>query len=93
MTAKEITIDFIRAYCVDNNQQAWYNEMLTKKYPQKVYPRKKVDGKSVVDKTAEPTTMMKPITFIQLKQNFITKFMPELAPKAEKKESLMFKPL
>lgn len=90
MTAKEITLDYIIDYCKKNNQAAWYNAQLDKTYPQKVYPRVKKDGKTVVDKTQPYTIEQRPITFIQLKQNFIAAFMPELAPKKTEKASKMF---
>ena len=94
MDKKEITVEFIRTYCVANNQKEWYNATIQKSYPQKVYPRIEVDGKKVLDKSQEPKIEMKPITFVQLKAEFIEKFFPELAPKESKpKASLMFQPL
>lgn len=50
------------------------------------------DGKpkytSIADKSQEPTVEEKSITFIQLKKKFAEKFMPEILPKAEKKETM-----
>lgn len=94
MDKKQITLEFIRDYCITNNQKDWYNTELTKTFPQKIYPRIEKDGKKVLDKTQEPTIEMRPITFVQLKADFIEKFFPELAPKNDKaKPSLMFQPL
>ena len=42
------------------------------------------------DKTAEPKVELRPITFIQIKQAFCEKFMPELLPNGGKKKQTMF---
>ena len=44
----------------------------------------------VTDKTATPTVELRPISFIQLKQAFCEKFMPELLPNGGKKKPTMF---
>lgn len=90
MTAKDITLDFIIDYCKKNKQQAWYNAQLDTQYTQKVYPRVKKDGKTVVDKSQPYTEVARPITFIQLRQNFIAAFMPELLPAKKDTVSKMF---
>lgn len=91
MTTKEITKDFIRAYCKESEERkAWYNAEITKTYACAVFP-KGADGKA--DRTQQPTTEMRPITFIQLKQAFIAKYFPELAPKKKEKKENMYTPL
>jgi hypothetical protein len=80
-----MTIDDIINWCVENNQTDWLKRKATEKKPCKVYPRKKVDGKSVADKTAEPKIEKRPITFIQLKIDFVDKFMPEIVPEKKVK--------
>ena len=91
MTAKEITLDFIRDYCSQSaERKAWYNAETQKKYACAVFP-KGADGKA--DRTQQPTTEMRPITFVQLKANFIAEFFPELAPKAKQKKVNMYTPL
>ena len=93
MTAKDITIKYIRNYCKEHNEKAWYNEEITKMMPCKIYPRIEKDGKKVADKSQEPTIEYRKITFIQIKQDFIAKFMPELAPKKKDKGENMYTPL
>lgn len=90
MDFKTMTIEDIMAWCQANNQVAWLKEIANKQVPCKVYPRIKKDGKSVVDKSQEPTIQMRKITFIQIKTEFVNKFMPDLAPKAKAKKKSMY---
>lgn len=95
MNYQDMTIEDIIKWCKDNNQVAWLKAEATKQIEYKVYPRKKVknaDGKlvSVSDKSQEPTIEKRPISFIQLKLNFVSKFMPEIAPKAQPKKPTMY---
>lgn len=50
----------------------------------------KIKHVSVADKTKEPKIEERPISFIQLKVEFVEKFMPELAPKAKEKKPTMY---
>lgn len=77
---KNMTIDDIINWCVENNQTEWLKRKANEKKACKVYPRIKVNGKSVANKTAEPKIEKRPISFIQLKIDFVDKFMPEIAP-------------
>lgn len=88
MTYKSMTIEDIIAWCKQHDQVEWLKAECKKKTPYKVYPRVKVEGKSVVDKTAEPKIEMRPISFIQIKSDFVEQFMPELKPKKVKKTTL-----
>lgn len=93
MTAKEITIDFIRDYCIKNNQQAWYNALIAQKIQIKTFPKvRNAEGKLVADKSAEPRIKEGKITFVQIKKEFIAKFFPELKAK-EKAAAKMYQPL
>lgn len=88
-------IEDIIKWCEDNNQVDWLIAESEKTIPVKVYPRKKVvneKGKvvSVADKSQEPTIEMRKIDFINLKKNFVEKFMQEIAPKAKAKEPTMY---
>lgn len=83
---KNMTIDDIIDWCVANGETEWLKRKANEKKACKVYPRKKVDGKSVADKTAEPKIEKRPISFIQLKIDFVDKFMPEIAPEKKSKE-------
>lgn len=82
---KNMTIDDIIDWCVENNQTEWLKRKANEKKTCKVYPRIKVNGKSVADKTAEPKIEKRPISFIQLKIDFVDKFMPEIAPEKKTK--------
>lgn len=95
MNYQTIKIEDIIAWCKANGQVEWLKATASQKVPCKVYPRIKstnANGKvvSVVDKTAEPKEELRPITFIQIKQAFVEKFMPEIAPKAKEKKPSMY---
>lgn len=82
---KNMSIDDIIEWCQANGEVDWLKRKAAEKKPCKVYPRKIVDGKSVADKTAEPKIEKRPISFIQLKIDFVDKFMPEIAPEKKAK--------
>ena len=88
MDYKSMQITDIINWCVANNQTAWLKAKAAEKVPCKVYPKVMVNGKKVTDKTATPNTEMRPITFIQIKNDFVNKFMPELAPKKVAKPTM-----
>lgn len=89
MNYQDMSIEDIIEWCKANNQVAWLKETASQKVEYKVYPRVKDEkGKWHSDKTATPTIEMRPISFIQIKIAFVNKFMPEIAPKAQKKESM-----
>lgn len=90
MEFKTMTINDIIAWCKANNQVEWLKAEAARKMPCSVYPKKEVDGKKVVDKTATPTIEMRPITFIQIKTDFVNKFMPEIAPKKKDAKPTMY---
>lgn len=92
---KDMTINDIIEWCQENNQVEWLKKEAAKKVKCEVYPRIKAvneKGKtvSVADKSQKPTTEMRPISFIQIKTDFVDKFMPELAPKKKAKEPNMY---
>lgn len=89
MNYQDMSIDDIIQWCKDNNQVAWLKATASKKVEYKVYPKvKDANGKWHSDKSATPTVEMRPISFIQIKIAFVNEFMPEIAPKAQKKESM-----
>lgn len=45
---------------------------------------------NVADKSKEPAIEKRPITFIQIKQAFCEKFMPEIMPKSKAKKPSMY---
>lgn len=90
MEYAKIKIGDIINWCVANNQTAWLKEEVKKTVPCKVYPKVEKDGKKVADKNAEPTIEMRPITFIQIRNNFVDKFMPEIKPPKKEKQPTMY---
>ncbi len=87
MDFKTMNIDDIIAWCRAHDQVDWLKAKASEKREFKVYP--KVDGKT--DKSQPYTIEMRPISFIQLKSDFVEMFMPEIAPKATKKETMFDK--
>lgn len=95
MTYQDMKIEDIIAWCKANNQVDWLKAEAAKTVPCKVYPRKKIitpEGKkiSVADKDQAPKIENRPITFIQIKMDFVEKFMPELAPKKKEAKLTMY---
>lgn len=88
MDTKNLTLNDIIKYCQEHNEVAWLKATAAKEVPYKVYPRIKVDGKMVVDKSQEPKVEMRPISFIQLKTEFLTHF--KLAAPAQPKKPTMY---
>lgn len=92
MDFKTMTIEDIIAWCQQNGKVDWLKAKAQEKREYKVYPKVKgEDGKMKADKTQAPTIEMRPISFIQIKKDFVETFMPEIAPKAEKKETMFDK--
>ena len=85
---RELDLPGIIAYCQGQGPEAiaWLKETSKKKVPYKVYPRIKVDGKMKVDKTQEPKIEMRPISFVQLKMEFLEHF--HLVTAKEKKKTM-----
>lgn len=90
MDYKTMQITDIINWCVANNQTAWLKAKAAEKVPCKVYPKVVVNGKKVTDKSAAPITEMRPITFIQIKNDFVNKFMPEIAPQKKASKPTMY---
>lgn len=91
MDFKTMTIKDIGEWCKANGQVAWLKEEAHKMVDCAVYPRvKTAEGKWKIDKSQEPKIEKRRITFVQLKANFVEKFMPEIAPKAKPRASTMY---
>ena len=87
----KVDLNFIRNYCAETEtRKAWYNAKAQETYPCAVFP-KGADGKA--DKTQQPTTVNRPITFVQLKADFIKEFFPEYAGVKKEKKVNMYTPL
>ena len=87
MDYMKMNIEDVIQWCQANGQVAWFKAKAQEKREFKVYP--KVDGKT--DKSQPYTIELRPISFIQLKKDFVNEFMPEIAPKATKKETMFDK--
>lgn len=94
-----ITFDYIVNYCDEHNELEWLAAETSRQAEQKEYPKKKVTEvneagevveKTIADKSQEPIMVMKPITFVQVKADFIDKFMPELKAAKKPKKPTMF---
>lgn len=106
LSYKDMTIDDIINYCVENGHTAWLKKAIAP-IETKVYPRVRVarvdengnvlrnaKGKilytSRVDKTQEPKIEKKEPTFMQIKEAFVLKFMPEIKPVKKAKALTMY---
>lgn len=80
---KKMTLDEIENWCEANGQLEWLADTLEKEVEVKVYPKGE-DGKA--DKSKEAKTETRPISYIQVKKEFVDKFMPEIAPKRKENQ-------
>lgn len=87
---------------VDWLKEEMKKEVEYKVYPKVKVKKLDAEGKPVlskkgkpmytttVDKTAKAKIEMKPITFIQVKNDFVDTFMPQIKPKAKAKKPTMY---
>ena len=94
---KKMNIDQIIDYCKEHNEVEWLKATASKMVKCEVYPRKKVtkvleDGTtkvvSVADKSAKPSIELRPISFVEIKTEFLEKF--GLAPTKKEKAPTMY---
>ena len=91
MDFKTMTIHDIGEWCKANGQVDWLKAESHKMVDCVIYPKVKNEaGKWVKDKSQEPKIEKRRITFVQLKADFVEKFMPEIAPKAKPRASTMY---
>lgn len=96
LTFKDMNIDDIISWCEENGQTEWLKAEAARTVTCKVYPRTKdginKNGKPCkkADKTAKPSRVERPITFVQIKKDFCKKFMPELIPQKKAKKTTMY---
>ena len=88
---KDWQLEDIIAWCKENNQVAWLKATAAKKVEHKIYPKVpsvSKNGKNSwkQDKTQPYTIELKPISFVELKKEFIATFI-DPTPK-EKKPSM-----
>jgi hypothetical protein len=73
MEFKKITFDDIVNYCKEHNEIAWLKEEVEKK----------------VSYVEDGETKERDISFIEVKNDFVAKFMPAIAPKRKPKKGSM----
>lgn len=88
LSYKEWTLEAIIDYCKAHGQVEWLKATAQKKVERKVYPKVESTSKNgkkswKQDKSAEPTIEYVPISFVELKGEFISKFI-ETTPKKKK---------
>ena len=94
MDYKKLNYEAIEDWCFANGQEAWLEATINQDIKVAVYPTivyTDENGKKCrkQDKTAAPTYEMRPINFLQVKEAFVTKFMPEIKPNAAPKKPTM----
>lgn len=85
---QHLTIDGIIDWCKENNQVEWLKQESQKKFERKIYPKVESISESgkkswKSDKTKPYTVELTPITFMELKANFLKEFF-DIAPKTKK---------
>lgn len=80
---KDWNIDDIIEWCQENDEVAWLKKTAAKETEYKVYPR---GENKKADKTQKPRIETRPISFVQLKFEFLEKFMGY--KKKEKKQTM-----
>lgn len=94
LTYEDMTIDDIIKWCQDNNEVAWLKAKAQEQREYKVYPKKVVidektgKEKRKADKSKPYHIEKRPISYIQIKIDFVDKFMPEIAPERKEKLSM-----
>ena len=84
MDYKKMKFEDIYAWCKANNQLDWLKAKVNETVEVEVYPFiKDAEGNRKQDKTAKPTIEERPISFLLVKDAFVTKFMPDIKPKAK----------
>jgi hypothetical protein len=93
MNYLKIDFDYIKTWCVENNQVAWLKAVVNettkaKRHTGKIQVEKKGKMVWVVDKNSPTEEVEIPITFVEIKTKFIEKFMPEIMPVKKVKKTM-----
>lgn len=89
---KDMTIDHIIAWCKKNGQLKWLEKKMSETVTREYYGYVKEKdpetgkmrcvkdeyGKKIIDRSKPPRRKTQPIGFMEIKRDFIEKFMPEL---------------
>lgn len=90
MDYKKLDFEAIIDWCEQNGQMEWLQAKTAENVVVEVYPYieyTKKNGKvgRKYDKTQKPTKVSRPISFLQVKDDFVSQFMPEIKPVAAAK--------
>lgn len=96
MNYKTMQIEDIINWCKENNKVAWLKAKAketveVERYSGRVQTTNS-KGKTVwiADKTSPKVKVKQPISFIQIKIDFVNEFMPEIAPAKKDKKPTMY---
>jgi hypothetical protein len=90
MDYKKLDFEAIMDWCEANNQMDWLEAKTNETVKVEVYPYKEYTKKNgkvgrKYDKTQPATIVERPISFLLVKDAFVSKFMPEIKPEAADK--------
>lgn len=81
MDYRKMKFEDIYNWCQANGQLAWLEAKVKENVEVKVYPFiTDENGNRKQDKTATPTIESRPISYLMVKDAFVSKFMPEIKP-------------
>jgi hypothetical protein len=95
-TIKELTLDDIINWCIENKQVKWLKAKAAEQIEQPIYPTveyvdKNGEKKTKPNKKAEPIGKeLVNIPYVNIKRDWIAAFFPELAPKKKEKKLTMW---
>ena len=81
MDYRKMKFEDVYNWCKEHNELAWLEAKVKEEIEVEVYPYiKDENGKRKQDKSAQPTIEKRPISYLLVKDAFVTKFMPEIKP-------------
>lgn len=91
INTRKINLDYMIGWCKENGKVDWLKGACQRVVSHKVYPQVKNEetGRMVADKTAAPSYINEPISFMELKQAFITECLG-IEPKSKEKKPTFY---
>jgi hypothetical protein len=91
INTRKIDVNYMIHWCKENGKVDWLKGASQRIVEHKIYPQIKNEetGRMVADKTAAPEYVNEPISFIELKQAFITECLG-VAPKGKEKKPTFY---
>lgn len=77
---RKMKFEDIYNWCEENGQLDWLEAKVKEEVEVEVYPFITVDGKRQQDKSAQPTIEKRTLSYLQVKDAFVTKFMSDIKP-------------